>query len=110
MWGGKCGGKTKLCPVSLGLALGITSALAVLVWSLWILYYGVPPAMAEMVTVTPTLGGAFVHAFWALLKGFIFGFFLALFYDLISCCCKARCCRDSSCGCSCQSEPTDKKM
>ena len=100
---GKCGKGKALCPVSLGLALGIVSGLAVFIWSLWILHYGVPPAMAGRMMVAPTLMGGVIHALWALLKGFLFGFFLALFYDFFACCMKSMCCKKSgeSCGCNC---------
>jgi hypothetical protein len=110
MCGGKCGGKGKLCPVSLGLAVGITAALAVFIWMSWMVYYGVPPTMASVITA-PTIGGAFIHALWALLKGFLFGFFVALFYDFISCCCKGPCCKKGECSCGCcTTTPPEKKM
>lgn len=92
MWHTKCGNdeKTakcqKLCPVSLGLAIGIVSFFAVLIWSLWVMKYGMPPMLAAMHIPVPTLSSGFGHALLALLKGFIFGFFVALFYDLIACC------------------------
>ncbi len=90
MWCHKCdkdGSKcTKLCPVSLGLAIGIVSFFAVLIWSLWVMSYGMSPMMVALHIPTPTLGSGFAHALLALLKGFIFGFFVALIYDLIACC------------------------
>lgn len=104
-----CGGcnSKKLCPVSFGLALGLTLGLGFFIWTLWIIYYGPSAMMVANHMPVPTLGGGAVHAFWALLKGFVFGFFVALFYDLISCCCKNKfCCKksDSTCGC-CASKP-----
>lgn len=80
----------KLCPVSLGIAIGIVSFFAVLIWSLWVILYGMPPTLAAMHVPIPTVGMAFVHALLALVKGFLFGFFVGLIYDLIVCC---KCCR-----------------
>lgn len=93
MWNTKCenGGKAKaLCPVSFGLAIGIVSFFAVLMWSLWAMHYGMPAMMVAMHIPTPTLQGGFVHALLALIKGFLFGFFVALLYDVFACCCFAR--------------------
>jgi hypothetical protein len=92
---GKCR-SGKLCPVSFGLALGIVAGLAVFIESLWVMYYGMPPMMVQLHLPVPTLEGATMHALKTLLKGFVFGFFIALFYDLISCCCKkCRWCKKS---------------
>lgn len=82
-----CEGRAmKLCPVSLGIAIGIVSFFAVLIWSLWIMQYGMPSTLAAMNYPVPTLGTSFVHALLGLLKGFLCGFFIALLYDLIACC------------------------
>jgi len=102
------GGSKKLCPVSFGLAVGVVGFFAVLIWSLWVIHYGIPPMMVEMHMPAPTLTGAFVHALLVLIKGFIFGFFVALFYDLFSCCTMRRK-SDDQCGSGgCGSSP-DKK-
>ncbi len=82
----KDGSSKKLCPLSFGLAVGIVSFFAVLIWTLWALNYGMPPMMVAMHLPEPTLAKGFEHALLALLKGFLFGFFVALFYDLLSCC------------------------
>jgi cytochrome bd-type quinol oxidase subunit 2 len=116
---GKCGsGRSKgLCPVSFGLALGITSALAVFIWSIWIMYYGMPPMMVERHILMPTWSSSSIHALWALLKGFVFGFVFALFYDLFACCFKSMwgkkqegtCgCGNSHCSCSSKSDKPDQ--
>lgn len=94
MLGSKCG-VSKLCPVSFGLAVGIVAFFAVFIWSLWVISYGMPPMLVAMHVPAPTLGIAFVHALLALLKGFIFGFFVALFYDLIAKCISCKKCDDS---------------
>ena len=96
-----CNGK-KLCPVSFGLALGLVCALGYFAWVLWVIYYGPSAMMLASHMPVPTLGSGAVHALWALLKGFIFGFFVALFYDCISGCCKNKmCCKKSNCECGC---------
>jgi hypothetical protein len=102
--GGKC--VAKLCPFSLGLAIGIVSFLAVLIWSLWVMNYGMPPMMAALHMPEPTLGSGFSHALLALIKGFVFGFFVALIYDCCVCCSSKKC--DENCQCECGSP--NKKM
>jgi len=97
---GKCG-CMKLCPVSFGLALGLVCGLAIFIWTVWIMYYGVSPVMAQYQVPLPTLKDAVVHALWGLLKGFVFGFFVALFYDLIACCGRKWCCKKSGSTCAC---------
>jgi hypothetical protein len=98
MYAGNCGCGKKLCPVSFGLALGLVVGLAMLLESLWVMYYGPSTMMTQLRIPVPTFDVAAINAFWGLVKGFVFGFFLALFYDLISCCCKMRCCK-SNCAC-----------
>ena len=98
----KCGSKkAMLCPASFGLALGVTCGLAVFICSTWMIYYGMPQMMTTLGMETPTWGSSTVHALWALLKGFIFGFVLAAIYDGIICCCKCFSCRKSGCACRC---------
>lgn len=100
---GKCYRKSScLCPVSFGLALGLVSGVTVFLWSLWMMYNGLPPMMAGHVP-PPTVMGGLTHGLWALLKGFIFGFFVALIYDFFACYCKAMCCKKSSETCECGS-------
>lgn len=90
MWCKKCDSSScsvmKLCPFSFGLSVAVVSFFAVLLWSLWVLTYGMSPEMVAMNMPTPTMGMAFVHALLGLVKGFIFGFFVALFYDCFACC------------------------
>lgn len=76
----------KLCPVSFGLAVGVVSFFAVFIWTLWVIQYGMPPMMVEMHIPMPTVSGGLVHALLALVKGFLFGFFVALLYDCFSSC------------------------
>ena len=76
--------------------MGLTSMLAVIVWTLWVVYQGAQD-------VTWVAAGLYALAVFA--KGFIFGFVLALIYDCIAARCKGMCCRKSngdgtgSCGC-----------
>ena len=37
-----------LCPFSLGAAIGITSGLAVLIWTVYVLHYGPTPMMTQL--------------------------------------------------------------
>jgi hypothetical protein len=97
MWCAKCengGCAKKLCPISFGLAVGVVSFFAVMIWTLWVIHYGMSPMMLAMHIPAPTLEGGFVHALLALIKGFLFGFFVALLYDLFACCFA---CRKKSC-------------
>lgn len=96
--------KSPLCPLSLGIAIGVTSALAVLVWTVWVITQGMPPSMAAANIPMPTFETGAVHAFWALIKGFVFGFVVAFIYDLCLCIGKSFCKKDGStcaCGCGC---------
>lgn len=101
---GKCG-CTKLCSFSFGLALGLACGLTVFIGSLWVMHYGLTPMMEQYHFALPTFNDAVIFGLWALLKGFIFGFFVALFYNLLTC--THRCCKKSSdaakcvCGCGC---------
>jgi uncharacterized membrane protein YdjX (TVP38/TMEM64 family) len=89
---GSDGNVMKLCPVSLGLAIGIVSFFTVLIWTLWVMSNGMPAMMVAMHVPVPTLGRGVLHALLALVKGFLFGFFVAFVYDLFACwfgsCCK----------------------
>ncbi len=105
--GEKEGKLKKLCPVSLGLAVGLVSFFAVLLWSLGVIFYGFSTAMIAMHLPITTLGQGFVVALLALLKGFLFGFFVALLYDVISCCVR---CRKSCEKCGCHDTCKDKKL
>lgn len=96
---GKCG-CLRICPFSFGLALGLTGALAVLLWSLWMICVGADPTMAGM--PVPTWKDAAVMSLIVFVKGFVFGFVLIFIYDSIaSWCVKKGCCRKAAeqCGC-----------
>jgi hypothetical protein len=95
----KCGSGKGFCPVTFGLALGLTCALGVLFWTAWVMWFGVP-AMIEgqmyMMKVAETWADAAIFAVWALVKGFVCGFVFAMIYDLILCC-KSKCCGKCNC-------------
>lgn len=111
MWSKRCGsGGGRLCPLSFGVALGVTSGLAFLLWSIWLMYYGLPPQLVASGVVI-TWGDAITHSLAALVKGFIFGFVVALLYDLITCACRCKCCKrdnNAACGCGCKCCSPDK--
>lgn len=88
---GKCGNGNWLCPVSLGLALGLTSALGVFLWTLVSLFQGVDEI---------AWGAAAIYILVMFVKSFVFGFVLALVYDLVVTRCKGWCCRKSKDGVS----------
>jgi len=85
------------------MAVGLTAFFAMMIWSLWILNYGVPSSMAGSPYVPETFSAALIHSLWCLLKGFLFGFFVAVFYDLMRkckrCCCKKSDGKCDNCGC-----------
>lgn len=83
----------KLCPFSFGLALGVTSALAVIVWVLWVMYAGPTDMMVQYHIPMPTLMEGLMKALKVLIKGFVFGAVFAFVYDFIACCCKSMCWR-----------------
>lgn len=97
MWHGKQQ-PAKLCPFSFGLALGITVALAAFIMASWTMSH---PPSAEVIKRFPNMLPITWNeigwlTLWMFIKGLIFGFVLALIYDLIICCC-----RRGRCGCGC---------
>ena len=105
MCGGKCGSKRKLCGFTLGLAVGVAAALMVFIFAAVGMYWG-PEHLAgfHLAALAATWGDALVLSLYALLHGFIFGFLVALVYNLIACCCRCHACKGKSCGCGCGSK------
>lgn len=104
---GKCSKSMCICPVSLGLALGLTCGLGVLFWFVWGTYFGSMPAMAHYMEPATSWSEAGVRALWSFGRGFVCGFVIALIYDLITCYCKGRCCKkdgNGNCACSCNKQ------
>lgn len=106
---GNCSKKTMLCPISFGLAWGITMGLfmAIIAWSAWMWGYGI--SVVEQMSVfyngydASLIGGGW-GALWGLIEGFIMGFFIAFFYDCIIKCCKGKC-SGCNCGANCTCGP-----
>ena len=100
MCGGKCGSKRRLCSFTLGLAVGLTAAVLVFIFAAMGMFWG-PDHLAgfHLAALAATWGDALVLALYALLHGFIFGFLVGLFYNLIACCCRCSACHGKSCGC-----------
>lgn len=81
-----------LCPFSFGLAVGITSFLAVFIWGVWMMHSGMPQiGMARALGMPLTWGATFAAAVWALIKGFVFAFVVAGIYDFFACYLKSKC-------------------
>jgi hypothetical protein len=87
----------RLCPVSFGLALGLTSGLAMLLWCVWAMFYGVTPMMEAYHMPVPDWSMSIKHAALVFVKGFIFGAVLVIFYDFIACCMRKMCGNKESC-------------
>ncbi|OGT63262.1 MAG: hypothetical protein A3E85_06120 [Gammaproteobacteria bacterium RIFCSPHIGHO2_12_FULL_45_12] len=88
-----------LCPVSFGVAFGLTCALAVLLWSLWVKMYGMPAMMsADHMGLATTYMGDLLRALVVLVKGFVFGFVFALLYNGMMRFSHKRCCKKSEGG------------
>lgn len=95
-----CCNMRTLCPVSLGIALGIVKGLflMLLAWAAWLWAYGdvLVQLLSNMyVGYAPTFVGGFIGGLWGLLVGFIFGLIIGLIYDCCVCCCK--CGKSSAC-------------
>ena len=91
MWCCQKEGAVRFCPGSLGLAFGFTSAIMMLAWGAYGMWFGFPAmhiAWHAMVLTWPVLLWMCVGVF---VKGFVFGFIASLFYNYFSCCCKALC-------------------
>src|SRR3990167_9219460 len=93
-----------LCPVSLGIAIGLTCGLFMIAyaWIAWIWGFGlviIEQYAAFYVGYGASLWGGLIGGLWGFFIGFIFGALIALFYDLVACCMK-KCSNDSSrCRC-----------
>ncbi len=107
---GKCMTRTGLCPISFGLAWGITMALimAVVAWIGWLSGSGL--MLIEQVSnfysgYDASFVGGLWGALWGFIEGFVMGFLIAMIYDCIIKCCK--CCKKCACSsgkCNCGPE------
>src|SRR3990167_1802586 len=107
-WSGK---KMYLGPLSFGLALGVTCGLAVFFWYIWAMYYATPAMLETWHMHAITWSNNINHSLLGLLKGFLFGFFVALFYDLFACCLRGLCKKPdgNGCGCDCGCGSSENK-
>lgn len=107
-----CRCNKKICPFGFGLALGLTCALAVILETLWVLYFGPSPWMEQMHMAALTWQQGFMHALMVFVKGTLFGFVLILLYNGMICL-KGMGCKkyagDSNCAC-CRSDSSDKTI
>lgn len=85
----------KLKKTYLGLAIGVTNGLCMmlLAWGAWQWDYGT--AMVEQLASMyyaygPSFVGGLVGFGWGFLDGFILGFLIAFFYNLCFSCCRKR--------------------
>lgn len=105
-----CGCKCnkRICPFGFGLALGITCALAVILETLYVMYFGPSPWMEQMHMVAPSMQEGAMHALMVFVKGTVFGFVLILIYNLMLCF-KGMCCKKTAgdAGSAC-CRPNDK--
>ena len=97
----KCG-KKGLCPVTFGLAVGLTFALCLAVDAWVAMYWGYGKAMVDHLSTfyygyDATFIGGLWGALWGFIKGFIIGFLIMFFYHMIKRCCS------KSCQCTCGS-------
>lgn len=82
----------KLCPFAVGLALGVTVAIAVIVCSAWAMYMG-GDADAMKGLIQATWPAAIMYALYMLIKFFIVGFVFGLIYNYVICRKKKACCK-----------------
>lgn len=79
-----CKGCFKLCPISLGIALGLTAMLGLWAMLMWGAYSTGETMSVHMQQMMTAMGGVSVWQVYlgAFLRGFFAGFFIALFYDI----------------------------
>jgi hypothetical protein len=98
--GGKCG-CSRLSPIPLGFAVGLTCGLFMmaLAWIAWIWGFGAMLVQQEA-AIFPgfeaSLNGGFYGLGWGILQGFIFGLVLGIIYNILMCCRSCCCCSAKS--------------
>lgn len=109
---GNCGsGCSCFCPVTLGLAFGVASAIFMIAYAWMAMMFGYGTAMIDQYSMVyygyaATFVGGLWGGLWGLIQGFIFGFLVAWFYDMF-CRCKGKCWGKDKMGDSCS---VDKNM
>jgi len=86
-----------LCPISFGLAIGVTCAIFMMLGAWIAAFWGYGTELIDQRALmyhgyTATFVGGLVGGLWGLVKGFIFGALIAFFYNCISAC-KSKCCK-----------------
>lgn len=107
---GACGCGTSsrhLCPFSLGAAIGITCFLTMFIGALWFMHTGIGLPMMINGGAMPSIGTILMMSLWGLVKGFLFGFVVALIYDFFVCCVKGHC-KKKACQCACCNKSTEQ--
>lgn len=92
---GKC--TTRLSMFGLAIALGVVSAISVVVFAWMASFTGHGAVLlAQWAEFYPgldaTIKGGLIGAVWAFIDGFICGIIVAAVYNLCLCCCKCCCC------------------
>jgi hypothetical protein len=85
------GKKAKICPVSLGIAVGVTKGLYLMLLAWVAMFFGYGTAMVDHISsVYPSyvasFSGGLIGGLWGLICGFVFGFVVAFLYDWCVCC------------------------
>ncbi len=85
-----------------GLAIGIASAIGMLLFGLSAYYYSTGHQLIALmgsvyVGYAPTIKGSFIGALWGLVEGFIWGLIIAWLYNFFSRCCGKWCCPKACC-------------
>jgi len=88
--------KCKLCPVSLGLSLGLTWGLSVLIMGLvaHVYAYGKPFVAAVgalYIGYHPSISGSIIGGLIGFVDAFIGGAIIAWIYNAVSRCCEKKC-------------------
>lgn len=83
----------KMNSIALGLSFGVVWALSVLFIGIVAAYTGYGFGFVEgvgsvYIGYKATIVGSLIGALWGFVDFFLFGFFIALFYNWFSCCCK----------------------
>lgn len=89
------GSKAKLCPFSLGIAIGVTKGLFILLLAWVAMWTGFGMSMVNHIAsvhsgYSASFVGGLMGGLWGLVWGFIFGFVVALIYDWCLCCCSRK--------------------
>ncbi len=95
--------KTKLCACALGVAIGVTKGLSLMLLAWVSLVWGVgAPLVVHLAAFlhgyASTWVGGLIGGGWGLVCGFIFGIVVGWIYNLCLCCCCKKFC--GVCGCS----------